>query len=190
MVTITYEIGCRTCNNTDGTKHMYQIQDGDVKKYLLKPEYETVQLIEKWREEDGHKCQYCGSKSVEVSDIEINNQQVYDFNTLSTLCQMKGVEMFMISIDKDNYGLELNHGGSNNPDKKFVNKCIKKTLNLIKKEPEQNYKSHNIGSFFICFTGDIFQGTNKNIIIQKFRHSGISKNDLTSTIKTELDYYL
>ena len=82
MVSISYNIGCRNCLRADEIRHMYQLIDDDAEAIQYKTEFEVMTIIERWREEDNHICNFCGSKNVEIFEINIRNKLIYDFEKI------------------------------------------------------------------------------------------------------------
>jgi hypothetical protein len=138
-MTISYHIDCRSCLQSDGIQHSYLIKAGEHNQILTKTEFEVMKVIEEWREEDNHKCEFCSSSNVEVLQIQVDEHELYDYGRLIQRCDQRGEEMFLINIDKFNSDISLRASGSEYIDPDLLKKAIKTIAEIIDKKPIEQF---------------------------------------------------
>ncbi|MBN9298151.1 MAG: hypothetical protein J0I41_14145 [Filimonas sp.] len=190
MLQISYYTGCRKCLKTEGIRSFYMVDGASLSDYKKQAEYQVMRQIENWRKEDGHLCPLCGSPNVELTDIQVDNYPLYNYENLVARNRITNEEMFMLNIDKREYGLDVNDGGKNYPDMDFINDCFLKLVETVSQISNDKFVPHKRGSFFICFTGNYNLETGKfNVTIERFRFHGVTKTDIANGVNKMLLRY-
>jgi hypothetical protein len=188
MNVISYNIGCRNCLTSDGIRHSYIIKGQDAEDLSHKTEFGVMLLIEKYRNEDNHLCERCGSSNVEVSDLEIDGTAVYDYDALGRRCDERGEEMLQFNISKQGSQINLRVGGSQYIDQDLTRLAILQIPKLLSFRPADNFNNHQNGHFFVCFTGGISMKNFKPFIrVERFRVAGITKDEILGVFKPSAD---
>lgn len=183
MILISSLLGCRNCLKTDGMRYMYTLMDGNLNDYQMKTEFEVMTLIENFRNKNNTVCEFCGSSNVEVYNIEVGNQPLYDFekvveryekknqSEIERLDELNGNfddicrkinyinerHIFVLSFDVDKYGSEINLTTNSNVRhvlKSFYKDVIYKIISTINERPIDNFIEQIIGTFSICISGE------------------------------------
>lgn len=188
MSIISYEVGCRNCLNSDGIRHSY-INDFELQQYKDKTEYEVMIEIERFRLDVGLKCQFCGSKNMEVNDIEVGGP-LYDFNKLVSRSKITDEYMLLINIDKRGSELITERGGSRVLDDEFFAFALDKARNLVCSLSNEKFTPHSKGNLLICLTG-VYDNheANFNIQIERFRICGLTKAEILNSFKEIFESY-
>ena len=179
MVSISYNIGCRNCLRADEIRHMYQLIDDDADAIQSKTEFEVMTIIERWREEDNHTCNFCGSKNVEIFEIDVINKLIYDFEKIIERCEKDEEYMVQINIDKMGENINMSLGGSKRFQPNFFKQALLHIYETIKNRPDSHFKLQQNGNMFICLTGGTdFKDTQPYTRIEKFRSAGLLKGQI------------
>lgn len=195
MVSFTYNIGCRNCLKGDGVRRMYSLRDFDREDFQPKAEsgamteFEAMMLVEDWRAEGGENtCLFCGSSNVEVYDVGLGDFRFYDYSRLIKRCKEKGEFILELNIDKRNSELTMKPGGSPSFASTFLTPATIEIFKIIKERPDNLFKPHPNGNFYVCLTGgtDYFSGRN-SLRVEKFRSAGLSKGEILDALKTFAD---
>jgi hypothetical protein len=182
MVMLGYNLGCRNCLQSDGIKRITQILDADERNYLSKTELNLVKMVETWREQEEATCDFCNSTNVEILDIDVNGEPAYDFDRLVQRTNTKGEYMLMFNIDKSLDNIRLRPGGSPKLEFHFAKTAIQTIITFIASLPTSYFKAQARGNFFISLTG-----SHLKVQIERFRNSGISKDEIFQALKPSLD---
>ena len=190
MITFSYLLGCRNCLNGSDHRHLYVLLNGNEREYQRLTEYDAMNKVENWRQEKNLTCDVCNSTNVEIMDIEVNDYPLYDFNRIARRCELsnksesKDENMFMLNIDKRNLRLVHDTGGSPSFHKDFLQKCLSEMIDTVKNRPDTNFRVHQNGNFFMCFTGGFDFNQGKQIVkLEKFRNAGLSREEIIGVIK-------
>lgn len=190
MSTISFSIGCRNCLQADSEQHVYLLDSSKVNDYINKTEYEVMTKIETWRKMDHKTCNYCGSESIEIMEIQVDDYPLYDFHNLVERSKLTEEEMIIFNIDKSGPKIELTLGGSNKINKSFFRAGLSKIINTINLQSDSNFIPHSKGNFLICITGTYIIINNSysfHLQIERFRHQGLLKKEILDTIKQYVD---
>lgn len=158
---------------------MYSLMDGDEDELQSKTEFELMTQIEKWREQDNHSCELCASKNVEILEVEVSDQRLYDYDKIVERCQEEEEYMLQINIDKRGSNINLNPGGSQQFEQNFLKKALVDIHKTILNRPNNHFKIHQNGNMFICVTGGTDISENQAYTrIETFRSHGLSKEQI------------
>jgi hypothetical protein len=185
MVIVSYEIGCRECGATDHMRRAEMINDGVVEDYLYRTEYEIVCVIEEWRRSKSDNCPFCKSNNVQITDVEINDKPLYDFDALKTKhLSHRDYYIYMLNIQKDSENVDANIGGSPIYDDDFLKSSLEAIKQLVDRTHESNFRPWAKGWFFICVTGELNPFNQKyEMEIQRFKVFGVSKSEVYTLLK-------
>src|SRR5687767_4659645 len=120
MTPISFDKVCRFCLKTNGVRSIYMV-NGNLENQKKKTEFEFKETVEKWLKEDKKKCEFCDCPFIEVSNIEIGDYKLYDFDRLVNDCKQKDGELFLWNITKSSKNtVELKVGGKTAHDPLFI----------------------------------------------------------------------
>ncbi|MFM9947493.1 MAG: hypothetical protein ACKV1O_06100 [Saprospiraceae bacterium] len=188
MALISYNIGCRNCLQGDGMRHMYSLMDDEIDELQSKTEFEVMALIENWREQDNHTCDFCDSGNVEILEIEVNDERLYDYEKIVERCQEEGEYMLQINIDKMGADINLTPGGSQRFDQNFLKQAFFDIYETIINRPDSQFKLQYNGNMFICVTGGTnFIDNQPHTRIETFRSAGLLKEQILNAIQEFID---
>lgn len=182
---ISYILGCRSCNKSDGIRTSYIVQgENDVEKLKSTREFELVKIIEEWRRDDDKTCLFCNSINVEVYDVEIDGYRLFNFARLKSQLEQRGEDSLILNYQKINNITTLRVGGSAPFHRLFLQKSISILEETSSKVLLKNLESKPNGHFRIFFSGgfDFINGV-ANSKIERLQYSGFSLFDIINEIK-------
>lgn len=184
MIAISYLIGCRNCFQSDNIRHRYLIDNAVEKDYINMPEYDAMRLVENWRIEDNHRCDYCNSPNVEVFELMVNEHLLYDYKKLENYCNENSEHMIMIKIIKENSKIDVKIGESENVPNSFIQFVLCDFIRLIIRRPNNYFSSKENGNLFVCMT------SKSGIpILESFRSVGFTKTEIYDIMKPYTDEF-
>ncbi|MFA5782288.1 MAG: hypothetical protein WC868_08465, partial [Bacteroidales bacterium] len=184
MISISFNIGCRNCLKSDGIQRFYSLITEDKKKYQCKTEFEIMLIIEKWRAKDNKVCDFCGSTSVEVLDVKVDNFPLYDYDRIINRVIADYQFMLLINIDKRGSQIDLKLGGSQKFESNFLKAALLEIINTVWQRPGDNFIPQVKGNFFMAVSGsfDFLDDTN-HAKIERYNNAGITQNEILQAIK-------
>lgn len=188
MIAISYNIACNACLKSDGVPHIYYIKDVPETYFENKTEYEVMDQILEWRLRDNHKCEFCGSPSVEVSEIKADGSLLYNFDLLVSECEIYKEDMYIFAIEKENNNIKTKNGGSKFPKSNFLLNLFSYVKVVITNRDENLFIPHIKGFFFICLTISYSKKFDKpEFKIQQLTSQGFSKSQILEVISNQIE---
>jgi hypothetical protein len=186
MSTIKYVQACRDCFRCDGVnRHLTDFERNpklQFRDYLT--EFEIMENIEDWIDENDIVCDFCESNNLDLIDIELDNQKLYEFSKLDNYCTTNNSSFFILNLSKTANQIEIKTGG-----KKFIEKILqtnflKKIINTVKTRPNNNFYEQLKGSCFICVSGKKDSLSLDEIIVESYTTVGLSRQEIYDSIIT------
>lgn len=184
MLAFNHQAACRNCMRTTGIEYRYRLNSTNQEKYQNKSEYELMLLLEKWRAEDGYRCEFCGSDNVEVSEIDVDGHKLYNLTSLRDKSDADGSYVLYLKSDK----------GPENDDLKlwqyptltwpFLSEAFYQIKGVFARRADSTFKSHPRGFFFICVSvKPASTPLESTFTIQKLSYGGVCKQEVLSGIE-------
>lgn len=183
MVLISYNTGCRNCLQSDGMRKIYPLMDGDIDKIQTKTEFQIITEIEKFSEQNNITCDFCSSENVEVFDVEVNENKLYDYDKIVERCQEEDEFILQININKSGTNITLNPAGSLRFEKNFLKQAFIDIRKTIMNRPDNHFKIHENGVMLMCVTGGNYIYDIPYTRIETFRSVGLSKEQILNEIQ-------
>ncbi|RTY69030.1 MULTISPECIES: hypothetical protein [unclassified Flavobacterium] len=186
MSTIKYVQACRDCFRCDGiNRHLTDFERNPklkLRDYLT--EFEIMESIEDWLDDNDIVCDFCESNNLDIIDIELDNQKLYDFNKLDNYCTNNNTSFFILNLSKTVNQIEIKTGG-----KRFIEKILqtnfyKKIINTVQTRPNKDFYEQLKGSFFICVSGKKDSMSLDEIIIESYTTAGLSRQEIYDSLNT------
>jgi hypothetical protein len=184
MIDISYILGCRSCNQSDGIRTSYLLKGkNNVNNLKSSREFELVEIIEGWRKEDNKTCLFCNSKNVEIYDVEIDGHRLYDFERLSKQLEQRAEDLLILHYQKRNNITTLSTGGNEPFHKFFLQKSFSLLEETISNVLINNMERKSNGHFRVSFSGgfDFLKGV-ANSKIERIQYSGYSFQEIINEI--------
>jgi hypothetical protein len=183
---VSYLTGCRNCWHSDGIRHVYSLIGEQYLDFKNKTEFEVMIELERMQKKDIEICESCGSSNLVIQDIEVNDNQLYNFDHIVQQVKISGSFMLILNIDKRGSDISLKRGGSPKFTRSFLGEAVDKIIVAIFNSPNDYFVPQDKGNFNICIFGkDSF------VTIQRLRTAGITKQEILSAIDEQADkiYY-
>jgi hypothetical protein len=184
MINISYILGCRSCNQSDGIRTSYLLRgENNVNNLKSSREFELVKIIEGWRKEDDKTCIFCNSKNVEVYDVEVDGYRLYDFERLSQQLEQRAEDLLILHYQKRNNVTSLSTGGNEPFHRLFLQKSISLIEETVRNSLFNNMEIKSNGHFRVAFSGgfDFINGV-ANSKIERIQYSGFSFQEINNEI--------
>lgn len=188
MSTIVYNQGCRDCFRHDGMRRSLanfdSSRDFSARDYFT--EFEIMEIVENWNYEVEMSCGFCGSNNLEVFDLELDGEKLFDFYKLDKYCTLNNSSFFIISIDKELDNIEIEIGGKNKIERILQINFLRKIFETIEFGSDEKFIEQIKGTFFICVSGKKDSMSMDTILIERFVSSGFSKQEILQIIDEKL----
>jgi hypothetical protein len=187
---ISFILGCRNCYNSDGVPHLIMDQNGNAEEYLRMTEYEMVEIIEGWREEEGKVCEFCGSANVEIDNVSVNNQPLFDSETVGT--EKSRINEFILElwIQKNNNKANIGIGGHTYMSRGFIILCFELIISKMYLIPKDYFKNFPKGHFNTCISGPPDSKNFMDIKFERLQFAGYSKSEIIELLTTKMNEYI
>lgn len=184
MLSLNHKLACRNCMRTTGIDYRYRLNSQEQEKYQSKSEYELMLRIEQWRATDGLCCDFCSSKNIEVSEIDVDGHQLYQFSKLRLKAQAEGSHLLYMTYDKSPNNSNLNVWESSNMSWPFLAEATFQTRNLFDCREDSTFKSHPNGFFFICMSMEPeLSNIDNTCTVHRLSYAGVTKKEVLSVIE-------
>lgn len=173
---LSFRKGCRTCNRSNGITSVLADYQNDIEYYETLTDYQVSQEINESLHNNGIRCEFCDAQNFDISNIRFDDFEIFRLNDINNLAKKNNTFVHIYNMTKQN-----NMGGARIDDvyknfdqfRDFQLLCRNEIQNHINNVPSSNLVHHPDGIFYVCFTGN-----SSNVRIEKFRHSGYSKEAL------------
>tara|TARA_B100001167_G_C16754555_1_gene298051 strand:+ start:164 stop:736 length:573 start_codon:yes stop_codon:yes gene_type:complete len=174
-----FKKGCRNCNQSNGMQGVIADFENDLDYYKNLTDFEISKRISKTLKKNRQNCEFCGANNYDISNIKIDDHQIFNLQDLKDKHKEKGSYIFVYNIFKRNNEAQVNvDNGDTYPNTyedttEFEKKCRSEIQNLIDSYSNNDCIHHPDGILYLCFTAN-----ENEFKLQKFRHSGFSKTAL------------
>ena len=101
MDLIGFSIGCRHCRETDGKRWQFEYEDEErILPLAGRTDFGLMRVVERMTLDLGHVCPFCGSAQLEIFDLDLNGQRVFDFDQLCQRVVPQGLAVCALTIEK------------------------------------------------------------------------------------------
>jgi hypothetical protein len=158
-----------------------------VEKYFEMTEYEFQSTLDKWIENVGSQCDFCGSKNICGENIEINDVPLYNFELIvqDLKNSNQNPSFFIYNLLKSDAVITKEVGGKRNNEHNFILACWPKIIEAINKIPTNRFINNDFdGQFYISITGN-----KRDLKIHRLKNSGLEKSELIRFINEYFEEY-
>lgn len=183
MINFFYSKGCRSCEASMGN-NVYSLIEGNELKYMSMTEFQVMNTIERWHYEDKKKCTYCNSSYVELFDINVNGNELFNLKKIAATSRLKKQYVFIIEVNKSGTQVNISKDGHAYIPDSDLKLAFREIHNTLDNRDSHSFCEHNEGHFYICLTIDKEPSSvSKPINVEKLRYIGLSKGLLKSILQ-------
>lgn len=183
-ISISYKLGCRNCLESDGQIHSLPHRNDNLNELMTMTEYDLASQIEEFRRQNNECCKVCRSTNMEVLDVAINFYPLYDHKRIADKCISDGNFMIQITIQKRDFDITKRLSMAPRTDKDFLAMAIKVISSILDSKPDDEYKSHHVGKYYICIICSKNSFTNQSYLrVERLEHVGLSKDEIINVIR-------
>lgn len=204
---IYYSTNCRDCLKSTGITNAFYYITSDEDELKSFTEYELIQKIMEWKHDNPHVCPFCSSLNIELYHLKIANSpeiyKPYDYDRLCKTMNRAGHKCFwQFNINKRENKLEINIGGTIPQYNEVIKDSVSKVFELLDTIPNNSFKAHERGLFFVCYSviidsnviynddkdkaDEVQYETKLNSKLERLLYHGLSKEEIISAMK---NYY-
>lgn len=188
MNTLQFEIGCRDCLKSNGYEYSENINSDIVNNIFEKTEYQMMKIIEKIYKSKNRFCTFCLGSNLEILEIKIDSNPIYDFDKLVLRCIKNKEYMLMFDVSKIDNEIYVNPGGNEKFDYDFLKSSLENILEIIRTNCSNltKYPQNSNGNFNICVTQNKSE-TNNAIRVERFRCHGLKLDEVLNGLLPYFD---
>lgn len=177
MSMIQFDNGCRNCHQSSGIKAVI-MEDNDLDYYQNLTDYQVSKVITETLTNNNIICEFCESNNWDLANIEISGFFPFNLEKLKRDFGKKGKYLYIFNLNKENnyerlINTEIPSQNTDVETDNFKSRCKTEIQSLINLIPSSECIHHPNGIIYACFTG-----TGSEIRLEKFRHTGYSKESL------------
>lgn len=187
MDRISFSIGCRNCRETDGERYVYEYDDAENQLPLAgRSEFGVMRVVELMNNDLGVTCPFCQSTHLDVFDVAVNDQMLFDYDQLCRRCNAHGMIVFSLTVDK--VAGQLDAHVLANPSTvptNFLAMALDHMVQLVNERPPYDFTSDANGRGYLCVAGCwAADEQNRLIIPQRYICRGLSREELLFVIQS------
>lgn len=187
MDVLAYSLSCRTCRETDGRRRAYDFtgqQAGQPLAALC--EVGLVQVLEQLNEQQQVRCPFCGAASLEVVNLTLNEQPIFDYEQVCRRCDEYGLAALSLTVEKTSaeFRTHLTVHPTRVP-AGFAHLALDNLAELVAGRPAHDFAPDPTGSFYACTVG-YWQpdGPEKLVLPQRFTCRGLTREEVLFVIES------
>lgn len=187
MDLIEFSIGCRHCRETDGKRWQFQYQDEEGQLPLAgRADFGLMRMVEVMAQDLGQVCPFCGSAELEIFDMELNGQLVFNFDQMSERVIAQGLAVCALDFSRDisQPGVQLHVGPPAAPHA-FLVMALDEMAARVRERPAYDFAAEAGGTFYFCVVGRWDADPQKRWLApQKYTCRGLSREEVLGIIQS------
>ncbi len=155
MDLIGFSIGCRACRETDSKRWQFEYEDEAGQVPLAgRADFGLMRVVEMMTRDLGHVCPFCGSAQLEIFDMDLNGQRVFDFDELCQRAVPQGLAVCALTIEKvasqPKVQLVVEPPDT---DLDFLLGALDEMAARVRERPAYDFAAEASGTFYCCVAG-------------------------------------
>ncbi|MGI4870926.1 MAG: hypothetical protein ACRYFX_07080 [Janthinobacterium lividum] len=157
MDLIEFSIGCRSCRETDGKRWQFEVEDEDEQGQSLfagRSDFGVMRVMEMMTLDLGHVCPFCSSPQLEIFDMAVNGQLLFDFDALCRRAVPQGLAVCALTTGEGN-GQPFIKMMVEPPDaaQEFLLLALDEMAVRVQERPDYDFVAEQGGIFYFCVAG-------------------------------------
>ena len=185
MDLIEFSIGCRSCRETDAKRWQLEFEDKEGDFHLAnRGDFGVMRMVELLTLDQGHVCPFCNSPQLEIFDLDVNGQPLFDFDALCRRAASPGMAVCALKTGEGN-GQPYLQLVVEPPDtaQGFLQLALAEMAGQVRERPDYDFVAERGGTFYFCVAGrwekDEAQGF---VVSQKYTCRGMSREQVLAVI--------
>jgi len=187
MDLIGFSIGCRACRETDGQRWQFEYEDEEGQLPLAgRADFGVMRVVEMMTRDLGHVCPFCSSPQLEIFDMDLNGQPLFDFDQLCQRAIPQGLAVCALRVHKE-VGQPKIQLVTEPPeiDKGFLVSALDEMAARVRERPAYDFAAEASGSFYFCVGGYWVADAQKRWLSpQKYTCRGLSRKEVLAVIQS------
>ena len=152
---IEFSIGCRHCRETDAKRWQFQFEDeeGDF-RLADRADFGVMRMVERMTLDLGHVCPFCNSPQLEIFDLDLNGQPLFDFDQLCRRAVPQGLAVCALKSGEGNgqpfLKLLVEPPGVTQA---FLLLALEEMAAQVRERPDYDFAAERNGTFYFCVAG-------------------------------------
>lgn len=187
MDLIGFSIGCRACRETDGKRWQFEFEDEEGDLPLAgRSDFGVMRVVELMTLNLGHACPFCNSTQLEIFDMDLNGQLLFDFDELCRRAVPPGLAVCALHAGE----------GNNQPFVKMVMEppevaqgflllALAEMAAQVRERPDYDFAAERNGTFYFCVAGRWEEDEARGWVVgQKYTCRGLSREQALAVIES------
>ncbi len=189
---ITHSIVCRNCLHQVNVNYIFKIDDMDLGDYKKLTDYYLMKRLITGYQNNGFKCKNCNSNNIQPMNLRVDDYFLYDYDRIGKRIKGTDEQMYVLSLSKkDNIITPKIGGRENGVSAQFLSHMIFELYKIIEQTDEASFVRHQMGNFFVCFTGYYDHDTwNVGLRLERLYYFGFSKIELLEFLEKRKKEYI
>ena len=186
MDLIDFSIGCRNCRETDGKRWQFEYEDEEGQLPLAgRADFGVMRVVEMMTLDLGHVCPFCSSPHLEIFDMDLNGQPLFDFDQLCQQVVPQGLAVCALRVHKE-VGQPKIQLVMEPPEVRhdFLLLALNEMATRVQERPAYDFAAENNGTFYFCVAGRGDTDAQKRWLSpQKYTCRGLSREEVLAVLQ-------
>ena len=188
MDLIGFSIGCRACRQMDSKRWQFEYVDEEGHLPLAgRSDFGVMRMVELLTLDQGYVCPFCGSAQLEIFDMDLNGQRLFDFDELGKRVVPQGLAVCSLKIDKVVGQQRLQVQMTVEPPEigyGFLISALDEMAARVRERPAYDFVAEASGAFYFCVAGRWDADAPKRWLApQKYTCRSLTLEEILATIQ-------
>lgn len=187
MDVLTFCLRCRTCHETNPLPWAYNLdarQDGQPMEDYF--DVGLMQVVELLNQQQGVRCPFCGAMELEVLDLALDGQPVFDYADLCQRCDEYGLDVLAVTIEPvaGQLGVHLATHPPQVPTA-FALLALDSLVALVAGRPDHDFGPDASERFYGCVAGHWAADVQQQLVLpQRYTCRGLHRDEVLSALRS------
>lgn len=187
MDLIGFSIGCRHCRETDGKRWQFEFADEEGGFSLAgRADFGVMRVVELMTLDLGYGCPFCHSPQLEIFDMDLNSQLLFDFDVLCRRAVPQGLAVCALQTSEGN-GQPSIQLVVEPPEvaRGFLLLALAEMAARVQERPDYDFAAERNGTFYFCVAGRWEEDASQRWLSpQKYTCRGLSREQVLAVIES------
>lgn len=186
MDLIGFSIGCRNCRETDSKRWQFEFDDEGENFLAGRGDFGLMRVVERMTLDLGYVCPFCSSPQLEIFDMDLNGQVVFNFDELCRRAVPQGLAVCALKSSEGN-GQPSIQLVVEPPDvaQGFLLLALAEMAAQVRERPDYDFAAERNGTFYFCVAGRWDAAESQRWVVgQKYTCRGLSREQALGVIES------